>query len=400
MSSPKYSVIVPTRMRARTLAACLRAFDDVAYDDYEVIVGDNCSSPETQQLVLDQPSPKIKYYRSDQPLAMSNNFELALQHASGQWITYIGDDDAVLPNMFSWLDHVIGQTNTRLVGWDSAYYVWPTRAMPFCSDYLKIPLAREGRIVNSREMLKAVFASPMHYMNDTTEPAPTPRLPGCYHGAVHRSIFEQLQRTGGRAFAGKYPDVYLSMAAVYLAQQYIYLDFPLTVYGHSCHSNGGHQLRNLLPQPDFFPMCAADQLPTHPWVGSIFVLPVTTFIDSLLLVKQRLFPDDQELKMERTDLIKHALSTFVPNRQEDWPTLQQSIRATVKDEPVLRDWVEQLFAGIPAPTPIPRGTPGYPKGAGPLGRYLHLDASRFGVEDVCGAARLVDKIVQPLPPRR
>src|SRR5262249_49982060 len=77
MSTPRFSVVVPTRERADTLQSCLTTCLDQGFDNYEVIVCDNCSSPATREVVEGFASSRIKYVRAPEPLAMSDNWELA-----------------------------------------------------------------------------------------------------------------------------------------------------------------------------------------------------------------------------------------------------------------------------------------------------------------------------------
>lgn len=83
MASPRFSVVIPTREGVSTLAATLRTCLDQEFDDYEIVVCDNFSSPATREVVDGFASPRIKNLRSPRPLAMSSNWELAVAHAAG-----------------------------------------------------------------------------------------------------------------------------------------------------------------------------------------------------------------------------------------------------------------------------------------------------------------------------
>ncbi len=81
MSAPRFSVVIPTRERADTLRFALRTCLDQAFDDYEVIVSDNFSSPATRGVVDEAAAPKVRYVRTPEPVAMSTNWEFAVAHA-------------------------------------------------------------------------------------------------------------------------------------------------------------------------------------------------------------------------------------------------------------------------------------------------------------------------------
>ena len=83
MATPRFSVVIPTRQRANTLRHTLQTCLAQDYDDYEIVVCDNFSSPETRQVVDDCASERIVYLRTSRPLAMSVNWELAVEQARG-----------------------------------------------------------------------------------------------------------------------------------------------------------------------------------------------------------------------------------------------------------------------------------------------------------------------------
>src|SRR5262249_18302130 len=51
VSKPLFSVVIPTRERAETLTYALRTCLEQDFDDYEVVVCDNCSSPATRAVI-------------------------------------------------------------------------------------------------------------------------------------------------------------------------------------------------------------------------------------------------------------------------------------------------------------------------------------------------------------
>src|SRR5262245_30208092 len=97
MTRPRFSVVIPTRERAGTLRHSLRTCLEQDFDDYEIVVCDNCSSTATRQVVDEADSPRVRYVRADRPLAMSANWELAVAAARGEYVTVLGDDDGLLP---------------------------------------------------------------------------------------------------------------------------------------------------------------------------------------------------------------------------------------------------------------------------------------------------------------
>ena len=140
MSAVKFSVVIPTRERADTLQFALRTCLDQAFDDYEIVVSDNFSSPATKAVVDEAGSAKVRYVRTSEPVAMSTNWEFGVSHARGEYVILLGDDDGLLPHALAELDRVTSAHRTKAVQWGAAFYTWPTVALPGQGNYLRVPL--------------------------------------------------------------------------------------------------------------------------------------------------------------------------------------------------------------------------------------------------------------------
>src|SRR5215207_8249326 len=106
-AEPLISLIIPTRERAETLFFALQTALDQVSDSYEVIVSDNFSQDNTEQVVRNFNDPRLRYFNTGKRLSMSDNWEFALGKARGEYIVYIGDDDAMMPGGINRLETLI-----------------------------------------------------------------------------------------------------------------------------------------------------------------------------------------------------------------------------------------------------------------------------------------------------
>src|SRR5262249_50277228 len=83
----KFTVIVPTRERADTLYYCLQTIIRQKYDNLEILVSDNFSHDNTEQVVRNIGDSRIRYVNTGRRLDMSRNFEFALSHVKNGWVT-------------------------------------------------------------------------------------------------------------------------------------------------------------------------------------------------------------------------------------------------------------------------------------------------------------------------
>src|ERR1700719_5088686 len=115
--TPLFSVVIPTRNRANLLPNALQSAMDQTHNDYEIIVSDNNSTPETHQAVRQFGNDRVRYFRVDRTLAMPDSWEFAIGHARGEYITILSDDDAVSPTLLERLSTFLGDKQVKLISW-------------------------------------------------------------------------------------------------------------------------------------------------------------------------------------------------------------------------------------------------------------------------------------------
>lgn len=98
---PKLSICIPTFNRASHLENCLQSIianrPEVGCE-FQICVSDNCSTDETERVVLAaQQFLEIKYNKNLENLGPTRNFLKAVEMADGEFIWLLGDDDLLLP---------------------------------------------------------------------------------------------------------------------------------------------------------------------------------------------------------------------------------------------------------------------------------------------------------------
>ncbi|RWY50194.1 glycosyltransferase [Mucilaginibacter gilvus] len=93
---PKVSIIVPTYNRSVYLKETLNSILKQSFDDYEIIITDNCSPDDTEQVVKSIADPRIVYSKNAQNLGSVNNYNKSLELVKGELIHLFSDDDIML----------------------------------------------------------------------------------------------------------------------------------------------------------------------------------------------------------------------------------------------------------------------------------------------------------------
>lgn len=98
------SILIPTYNRAKFLLRNLGILDKILLENefahrVEIIISNNCSVDDTNQLVTafreKERKYSIKYYSQEENIGLENNVLFVLEKASGEYVMFLGDDDYV-----------------------------------------------------------------------------------------------------------------------------------------------------------------------------------------------------------------------------------------------------------------------------------------------------------------
>jgi len=303
---PLLSIVIPTLDRPDTLRHALATMAcQPAQADCEFIVQNNGGNPAIAKMVADLQDERFKYFASDTVLTMTDNWEAALGRASGEYITFLGDDDGLMPYACATASDMLSSRQIDLLSWSAYSYYWPGYYHPAFRNRLlaEIDLTSSVKRVSSRAELARVFGFQAHYAH----------LPMIYNSFVRRSVIDRMRALGGRYFIGLSPDVASGIANAALTDSFVRLSRPLSMAGFSQHSTG-HALffetTDLLETPrgarDFGPVDGDPELP------DLNALQLFIARDMLVL-KRLLLADDDDVRLDFKALAQ-ALATDINNR--------------------------------------------------------------------------------------
>lgn len=91
---PEVSVIIPTYNRCELLKRAIRSVLEQTFNDYEIIIIDDCSTDNTKQVVQDFNDKRITYFKMPKNSGGSiRPRQIGLGIASGEYIAVLDDDD-------------------------------------------------------------------------------------------------------------------------------------------------------------------------------------------------------------------------------------------------------------------------------------------------------------------
>ncbi len=239
----KFSIIIPTRGPVETLRHTLQTCISQRWDgDYEIVVSDNSLPENTSvyELCKEMNHDKIHYIKTPRPLAIGRNFEYAFLKSRGEFLIPIGSDDGLLPWTLEVLAEVLENVDDEIITWERGQYQWPDFGKGM-SDLLQFPCSAEkGRYevdyIAGANFLNNVLRNPQNmYM-----------LPLLYiNSGFKRSYMKTLIQKTGRLWDGPCQDIFMGIINSVINKNICRIRYPLTIAGMAQYSTGQKYTRLL-----------------------------------------------------------------------------------------------------------------------------------------------------------
>jgi hypothetical protein len=299
---PRLSVVIPTLQRSDTLKYALQTVLNQRYGDLEIVVQNNGRDPATERVVEESSDHRVKHFWSDAILPMVENWETALGNARGEFITFIGDDDGLMPGACVLAAALLKQTKVDILSWRPFCYYWPNYLYPEMRGRViaEIDDGCSIKLIKSPEQLERFYRCKIDYA----------QLPMIYNSFVRRPVLDAVRRKAGRYFLGTCPDVTSGIVNAAFSQQFALVSRPISMTGLSHHSTG----HNVLLSPPGHD--GAERSRSR--LGKVEVDPRLVPSDNLdvmigsdmLFVRDRLFANDSSLSLNYRGLVQRMAAAI------------------------------------------------------------------------------------------
>jgi hypothetical protein len=202
--APFISIVLPTRDRPELVKQCLLCIKNQDFADFEVIISDNPLSKSCESVVAPYLSDKrFRYYKTDKPLAMPENWEFAATFATGDYITVINEKFMFRPDALSVIKKMAEQKKPDILSWQFDYFEL-TDHEKIMGDYHPLLKPAHPEYYSAAEELKRRldFFEPINsrYFLEKNYRGKI------YSGCVRREVFEKVKNLYGRVFMPLSPD--------------------------------------------------------------------------------------------------------------------------------------------------------------------------------------------------
>jgi glycosyltransferase involved in cell wall biosynthesis len=230
MIKPFFSVVLPTYNRASYLPLAIKSALNQTFTDFELIISNNFSTDETEEVIKEFDDNRIKYVKTTQNFNMNEHWEFALNHAKGEFVTFLGDDDAHSPIYLETFYKAIEETNTKLIVCKIGHYYFQefrgygmTIAV---NSFMSGDFTGNTTVIDSNKVINGIFSN-LDY-------PPEFSIPQLSNTAYHHSIFASIKNR----MQGVFPstvlgDIYTSITTNNSVDSMVFVDKPLFVHGFS-----------------------------------------------------------------------------------------------------------------------------------------------------------------------
>jgi hypothetical protein len=230
--SPLFSIVIPTRDRPLLLRYALDSALAQDFDDYEIVVSDNSSNEDTRILLEERASQRVRYVRTPRPLSMTDSWEFALGQARGRFLTYLCDDDALVPRLLPTLANAIRETRASVVTWGVAGFYHPNWREEAVRNSAHVPLLSGQTLsLDARAALRQLF----------DEMWPSFSVPKMLQSACSAALIAPVKARASKFFMPSCPDLSTAVCLLSQVDTYVHLDDVLMLSGAAEESTGANQ---------------------------------------------------------------------------------------------------------------------------------------------------------------
>lgn len=235
---PLLSIVIPTRNRQKY---CISVIEDIlsyTYRSFELCIQDNSDDDQIEIFLANRiPDDRLVYKRIPQQICSIFNINDSISLATGMYVLLIGDDDTILPNIFSTTEWAEREGVDSICPAVNVEYLWPAAVPNHPSGVLIVPsFTNTKRTIDVKFQLNKLFSKGIiNYQSYM--------LPKVYHGIIRRDKLKEIEARIGSYFCGLSPDISACVALSTVIKNHVVIDYPITVAG-ACNSSSTAQNMN------------------------------------------------------------------------------------------------------------------------------------------------------------
>lgn len=243
MPNPVFSVLIPTRNRLSLLLDAISTVRKQTFPDWQLVVADNASAEDVGGAIAGLEDDRIVFVRTETSLPVTENWNRAMDAATGSHVVMLGDDDGLVPGYFERCLAVMAALGRPDFLYHGAFHVafpgvFPNAPHGIVTDVTRfhsvlrgidapalLDPARARAAGRAGLAMRALYGFNMQYF------------------LFSRPFLDRMRRYGP-VFQGPYPDFYAANLAMLTAERIGVVPEPMTMIGISPKSYGNYHFND------------------------------------------------------------------------------------------------------------------------------------------------------------
>jgi glycosyltransferase involved in cell wall biosynthesis len=234
----QFSIVIPTRNRLNLLSEAIETVRLQSYQNWELIIFDNASDDKNEILFYlnELKDSRIKYYRSNKFLSVTNSWNNAINKANGDYITLIGDDDGLCPNYFESISKAAHEMNFPDLIYNAFYQFWHPGVAPWEPRGHLIEIKHGFFYDNQEKPFLMSRSDSLRAINDSLNFNISFSFNS--QACVYKKSFFNKIKDGNDFYQSPYPDFYIANVALFMSESTAVIPNPIAIAGVSKSSVG------------------------------------------------------------------------------------------------------------------------------------------------------------------
>ncbi|MCL5038058.1 MAG: glycosyltransferase [Chloroflexi bacterium] len=232
----KFSVLLPTRNRLDLLKYAVETVVRQDYDNWEIIIYDNCSEEDVRGFAESLDDPRVKYFSTDSFVPVTDNWNNALEKSSGDYVIMLGDDDCLMQHYFKSLNELISEhSNPDLVYTNAFLYAYPGVIPESPDGFLSVwdytVFREKNPYLLSKEKARELVGKTFDFIVGFGW--------NMQFSLVSRNLINKI-KSEGAFYQSPYPDYYTTNLIFLAAEKILVVPYPMVTVGISPKSFGAY----------------------------------------------------------------------------------------------------------------------------------------------------------------
>lgn len=241
MKQPLLSILIATKNRQKYCLSAVESILEIKDDRIQVVVQDNSEDDSLKELLSPyMDDERLIYNYIPGVLSFVDNFSVAIDLATGEYVCAIGDDDGINPEIIAATQWVSENNYEALVGNVEANYRWEGTGAPDTFFTKMTDSTLTITHFNGKAKVVIVQDSLHKLMKNGATNYLEFDFPKLYHGIVKKTVFDRIKQKTGAYLKGLSPDIYAAIALACNIDKLLVIDYPLTIPG-VCKVSGSIQ---------------------------------------------------------------------------------------------------------------------------------------------------------------